>query len=185
MRKLEIGPGKYPLKGFEHMDIVERRCVQHVADAGGKLPFNSNTFGFIYASHVIEHLPWYNSNLIMKEWVRILDHGGEINVWTPNAAKVAQCILDAESGTLTALPPGEKWKYRNKQKNPFRWAAARLFATNVDKGRGNESWHHALFTPRYLSDLMKGSGLINVTPLEKPLGYDHGWTNMGFSGTKP
>ena len=58
-RRLEIGAGGSRAPGFETLDIVGGRNVDYVLDASKRLPFADSTFELIYASHVLEHIPWY------------------------------------------------------------------------------------------------------------------------------
>src|SRR4051794_24034748 len=71
-RRLEIGPGNLRMPGFESLNIVPGAGVDYIADAAKKLPFSDNTFDLIYASHVLEHIPWFKTLEVLKEWVRIL-----------------------------------------------------------------------------------------------------------------
>ena len=62
--------------------------MDYVYDAGKPLPFEDNTFDLVYASHVLEHIPWYKVEEVVKEWVRILKPGGVLEVWVPDGLKI-------------------------------------------------------------------------------------------------
>src|SRR5262245_47155755 len=82
-RKLEIGPGGNRIVGFETLNFMYGPHHDYVADASQKLPFPDGTFSIIYASHVLEHIPWYRSAQVLQEWVRILRSGGTLELWVP------------------------------------------------------------------------------------------------------
>ena len=75
-RKLEVGPGGARVPDFETVDIVPSQQVDYLWDVMKKLPFRENCFEVVYASHVLEHLPWYKTKEVLTEWTRIL-HLGE------------------------------------------------------------------------------------------------------------
>ena len=87
-RRLEIGPGGSGIPGFETLDVVGGRDVDYVSDASKQLPFADSTFRVVYASHVLEHIPWYQIDQVLEEWVRILRSGGRLEAWVPNGLKI-------------------------------------------------------------------------------------------------
>jgi ubiquinone/menaquinone biosynthesis C-methylase UbiE len=105
MRKVEIGPGRKKLRGFESLDAVGRAGVDYAGDARS-LPFPDGSFGLLYASHVIEHLPWYETVDVLKEWHRVLVPGGSLEVWTVDAIKVAKQLISYEETGAWEKPDG-------------------------------------------------------------------------------
>ena len=95
-RYLEIGPGYEVIDGFETINVVSGRNVTYIGNAAKRMPFGDNTFDVVYASHVIEHLPWYQVKLAVREWVRILKPGGALEIWTPHGLRIAKAFVDAE-----------------------------------------------------------------------------------------
>ena len=94
LRRLEIGPGALRIRGFETLNIRAAANVDYVVDATARLPFADGTFHLIYASHVLEHVPWYQLEATLAEWVRILRPGGRLEVWVPNGLRIAQAEID-------------------------------------------------------------------------------------------
>lgn len=81
MKKLNLGCGRSIKDDFVNIDIV---------DFGGNLihdlntfpyPFDENTFDYIYASHVLEHLDSFYKTI--TELSRILKPGGILEVYAP------------------------------------------------------------------------------------------------------
>lgn len=185
-RSLEIGPGEERIAGFETLNIVGGFNVDYVYDAAKKMPFKDNTFEIIYASHILEHVAWYQVRQVLGEWVRILKPNGVIEIWVPDAYKICSVVLDAEQGiNVDLLKDG--WFRFNEKKDPYVWANGRLFTYGDGTGNVNHhNWHRAMFTPKSLIALMKESGLTNVELMQENevRGYSHGWIGLGIRGTK-
>jgi SAM-dependent methyltransferase len=185
-RQLEIGPGQAPIEGFESLNVNWRPDVDYVADAAGRMPFNTATFELVYASHILEHIPWYKTSAALREWARIIKPGGHIELWVPDGLKIAKAFVDAEcSGSADYHKDG--WYKFNPEEDACTWANGRFFSYGDGTGRkDNPNWHLALFSPRYLSKLLESAGFIDVEPLKSAdvRGYDHGWINLGIKGRK-
>lgn len=184
-RKLDIGPGEYPIKGFETLDLIDRGNTTHIVDATKKLPFEDNTFQIIHASHILEHVPWYDVQDVLKEWVRILELGGQLEIWVPDGYKICQAVIDYENDI--PFYHYDNWFYLNPKKDFYLWVAGRMFG----HGKKNEKempmyWHKSFFTPKSLFNCLDQAGLKNIVRMGKKdlRGHNHGWTNLGMKGTK-
>jgi SAM-dependent methyltransferase len=185
MRRLDIGPGKYRLQGFETFDCAPGRGIDHVGDAR-RLPFKDATFDLVHASHVIEHIPWYQSLDVLREWVRVLRPGGALEVWTVNGYKVAKALVDyEETGQWNGptLGPGT-WRHDWITGNPVRYCAGRFFAYGRTDKPGDPNWHKALFTPSYLRRLFGYLALSNVREMDlsEIRAGRHPFVNFGVRG---
>jgi hypothetical protein len=185
-RYLEIGPGQIRLPDFETLNIVGGRQVDYVADAMKRLPFKDHTFDIVYASHVLEHIPWYMVEEVLKEWIRIIKINGRLEIWVPDGLKIASALVDFEKNGAdhTAL---DGWYRFNQRKDPCIWASGRIFTYGDGKGNTYHwNWHRALFTPRYLKEIMTRAGLSDVMEMDQAQvrGNDHGWINLGMMGIK-
>ena len=181
-RRLEIGSNAARIPGFESLNIVPGRHVDYVLNCTRPLPFSTGTFAIIYASHVIEHLPWYSAAEVLTEWVRILTRGGTLEVWVPDALKVCETVVAAEGGHIGTLPDG--WQMRNPTNDIYIWANGRLF---YGANPGYPSWHTAMYTPKSLVRLLESVGLtqVRILPETENSGPNlHGWINLGACGTK-
>ena len=181
-RWLEIGPGWQRQEGFETLDVVGGRHVDYVADASGPLPFEDNMFDLIYANHVLEHIPWYYTEEVLREWVRVLKPGGCLEVWVPDAYKVCKLVIDAEAGLVNDIPDNRC--HYNPRRSPYLWASGRFY---WGANPAYPSWHRSMFTPRHLKNIFEQVGLSQVRqlgPSEVRGGDDHGWGNLGMVGTK-
>ncbi len=183
-RRLEIGPGYPRIDGFETLNVAGTwRQVDYLLDAARPLPFADKTFAIVHASHVLEHLPWYRTAEIVAEWTRIIRPGGRLEIWVPDAAKVAQVLIDIENNQSSECYP-DGWWVRNEQHDPYLWVAGRLF---YGAREDYPSWHQALFTPRYLRQVMEATGLQDIRQMDpkETRSVDHGWLNLGMVGSKP
>lgn len=186
VRLLEIGPGGNRIPGFETLNIVGSEGVDYVWDAASTLPFKDGIFDVVYASHILEHIPWYQTVPVLADWVRVVKLGGQLEIWVPNALKICETLVDFElRGEDHTHKDG--WYRFNPEKDPCKWAAGRVFT--YGDGRGSPcspNWHRALFTPRYLKLVLEAAGLKQVRELDVRAvrGYDHGWINLGMMGVK-
>lgn len=86
-KKLNIGCGKHPMKGYVNLDVVKLPNVDIVHNLDKyPWPFKDNTFEEIYCDNVLEHL----SSIIqpVEEIWRISKNGGKVIVKVPIAPSV-------------------------------------------------------------------------------------------------
>lgn len=81
---LNIGCGRcvYKAPNVVNTDLVANEGVNLVLDLSKTpFPFESESFDFIIANHVLEHVPnWFEC---FKELARVLKPGGRLEVWIP------------------------------------------------------------------------------------------------------
>jgi len=81
---LEIGCGDVPIfTNSLRVDIRKTAAVSIIADARF-LPFKKEIFHHVYSSHTIEHFSHNDVPFVLKEWIRIMKHGGVIEIRCPD-----------------------------------------------------------------------------------------------------
>lgn len=176
MIALEIGPGEKPTDlSWDTMDVIQRPGLTWLHDARSlPLPIPDASYGLVYMSHILEHIPWTQTVAFLKEIRRILIPGGSVEIWVPDLAKLVQAYLEHNTG-------GCKWRKFNKENDPVTWFNGRLFTY----GPEDENWHRAAFDAQYLKRQLRRAGFdAAINRLSKPRGYDHGWINLGMVAYK-
>jgi SAM-dependent methyltransferase len=95
---LDVGPGHniQPHKGQPVIRLDHRLVVRpHVAADVRVLPFKDKVFETVYASHVLEHFHYRETDAILREWLRVLRPGGEFQLFVPN---LEWCLLQLVNG---------------------------------------------------------------------------------------
>lgn len=195
MRCLEIGPGNKSIEGFETFNLQETLRTDgssstHTGDARNMEIFSDETFDIVYASHIIEHVQWYEVEDTIKEWTRILKSGGSLEVWTVDSYKIAKAIVEYEETGIWSGPNIKKeWKTQPVatyiDNDPYKWASGRIMSY-PRSGDYDANLHRAVLTPKYLEQCFKKAGLRNIKrmSLKEVRGTNHGWINMGVRGIK-
>ncbi|MGE0709145.1 MAG: methyltransferase domain-containing protein [Planctomycetota bacterium] len=168
-RKLEIGSVRAgPVgPGFETLDTVPG--ADHRARWGEEpLPFPDGAFSEVYASHVLEHVPWYLTIGALREVQRILAPGGLFEVWVPDLRTIVACYLERRCG--------DGWRKHNPQGDPLLWVNGRLFTY----GPGEENWHRAAFDAEHLAACLTRAGFARVEVTKRRTrGVSHGAIDLG------
>jgi radical SAM superfamily enzyme YgiQ (UPF0313 family)/ubiquinone/menaquinone biosynthesis C-methylase UbiE len=81
--KIEIGCGEAPRPGYLHIDIRQLPGVDIVAPAWD-LPFDNSSVSAVYSRHVLEHFVKADGEKALREWLRVLQPGGELHLIVPN-----------------------------------------------------------------------------------------------------
>ena len=83
--KLHLGCGREIREGWVNLDMLDLPGVDVVRDVLRGLPFNDETFEFIFSSNVLEHIPQSESIWIMNEIWRVTKFGGQFHCILPTA----------------------------------------------------------------------------------------------------
>ncbi len=184
--KLEIGPGTERIPGFCTINIEKSPITDYIANISHGFPFPDNSFAVVYASHIFEHLVWYKQDEIMSDLFRIVKPGGHVDIWVPNALKIAKAFVDAEERGSRDFE-NDGWYKFNPEHDPSIWFNGRIFSYGDGFGTpGHFQFHSTAFSPRLLKEKLLKAGFANVEelPHSEILGHDHGWINLGMRAYK-
>lgn len=156
-RILEIGPASkpqayalWPDNEVEYFDLPADVCgwnykdadffddkVIHRGNAKDLSEFLPYKFDIIFASHVLEHFPWWDTERILTDWVSCLNPGGALHI----------------------LVPALEWTAEEALKD----APSKAIMPHTHGGIAYEGdVHMASFTMRYLRARMEGVGLAVI-----------------------
>lgn len=178
MKMLEIGPTPNTKIGddWDTMDIVDDYNPTYVHDIKEPMiMIPNNTYDIVYASHIMEHVPWYKSDEVFRELHRILKPKGTLEIWVPDFGKIIEVYHTQK------MP--DNWRMMNSEHNPMKWVLGRLFAYDRN-GTNDHNFHRNAFDKDSLEKAFKSNGFKNTKLLDKTRTVDHGWVNLGMVGEK-
>jgi predicted SAM-dependent methyltransferase len=82
--KLHLGCGRRHLPGFIHVDLADLPHIDHQSDLRTLPMFKDETADLIYACHVIEYFDRVEVVDVLREWHRVLKHGGVLRLAVPD-----------------------------------------------------------------------------------------------------
>lgn len=88
---------------------INNQKVIFEAQTGSKLAYPDNTFDRVVATHVLEHI--YQPHLALKEWRRVLKHGGVISILIPTDPGIAWRLGRHLGPRKNAIAQGIKYDY--------------------------------------------------------------------------
>jgi predicted SAM-dependent methyltransferase len=97
---LQIGAGRHHLGGWLTTDLVPREFHTVYLDASKRFPFRDETFDYIVAEHIIEHLTYGDAIKMLKECHRVLVGAGILRVSTPDIHLLCQLMSPPLTGVL-------------------------------------------------------------------------------------
>jgi len=175
VKKLEIGPGKFPIGGnWDVLDYVDGPNVDFVAKWGYEpLPFAEATWDYVYASHVLEHIPWNMAKGALQELFRILKPSGRLELHVPDFD-----IFIREYYLKKQGQPGWFPHY-------MQWLNCRTFGRDV-RTYDAAAHHVAIYNREYLYWLLKQIGFVGMTEAPPPKGPEkHTGIDLAVLARKP
>lgn len=177
--KLELGSGYSPTPGFYHLDLNPH--VPHLDRIGPAVPLTWCPDDYceeIRAVDVLEHLPYRQTDEALREWARVLEHGGRLYVQVPDAELIMRWYVEEPERLLERLPDdvphtregGAAWRLLGGQDDD-------ICARQGDDWRWNA--HYALFSADSISGALIDAGLC-VESIET-----NGHPNLCCWATKP
>lgn len=98
--KLHLGCGSVHLKGYVNVDIQKwHKSVDVMADARNLKMYKTGSVTHIFTHALLEHLPPWDTMKTLKEWHRVLQPSGTIQVEVPDLQRIFEDWL--VKGTLS------------------------------------------------------------------------------------
>lgn len=142
IRRLHIG-GQVKSEGWEVLNALPAPYVDHVCNANNLSQFADNTFGEIYASHVVEHLDYTGElTATLREWNRVLQPGGRIFISVPDLDTLAELILSKDK-----LSVSERF-----------FVMRMIFGGHIDK----YDYHVVGLNEDFLTEFLTTAGFVNI-----------------------
>lgn len=92
MKLLNAGCGTHYANGWTNVDVWEgeNTTPDVKVNPGEPYPFEDNTFDAVYLGHVLEHIPWPEVPVFLKDIQRVAKPGASIMVVGPDIFKTIQ-----------------------------------------------------------------------------------------------
>jgi SAM-dependent methyltransferase len=170
-RILEIGPGTTNGRSiiFPQADTVDGKVGQPTASVlwgQEKFPFEDNTYDLVFASHVLEHVPWYRIDAALREVHRVLKPKGEVEIYVPDFGYIVSCYLNKRCG--------DNWRVFNPDNDWMTWVNGRIFTYGEDAvellsaERPIPQTHHkTVFDSEFLLKCLRKAGFAGVLRLNR------------------
>jgi predicted SAM-dependent methyltransferase len=154
VRKLQLGAGQNIMEGWLSTDLSPRQKGALYLDVRKRFPFENETFNYILAEHLIEHLTYKGGLSLLRECLRVLKPGGKIRVATPD--------LDIVLGLRT-------YKKTDLQQRYIKWHIDNCLPeigiykdifviNNAFNGFG----HHFIYDQEILQSSLKEAGFVDI-----------------------
>lgn len=161
---LDIGSGEYG-PHFQDYDIVrldnDPAAEPDILADAKQLPIDDLSFDYVYASHVLEHFSFKWVKNVLKEWIRVLKIGGELQITVPNLEWAAERILKGKDGK-------EQLSSYDSERSMFMFFSAQ-------KDGGAVDFHKNGFTPASLHGLLNSIDTLTDIRIETSDGIISNW----------
>ncbi len=104
------------IPGFTHVDVLDAPHIDHQCSVDDFSIFADNSFGLVYASHVLEHFGRHEVQPVLNEWFRIAAPGGTLRLAVPDFEAVVKLysqegLRDGKSGLVGLVCGGQRNEY--------------------------------------------------------------------------
>jgi predicted SAM-dependent methyltransferase len=96
-RKVEVGSGWAPQRGYVHIDVDPAAPDIDLTARGTRLPIPDAWATHLLSIHMIEHVLPGQLEATFAEWKRVLMPGGSLSVHTPNGSSLSTALMRPET----------------------------------------------------------------------------------------
>lgn len=102
MIKLNLGSGSDYMEGWINVDLYTGHTTDERFDVK-QLPYQDNSVDEIKAFHIIEHFPWTEGLVAIREWYRVLKPNGRLWLETPDLLESCKEYVNGDEYTRDEL----------------------------------------------------------------------------------
>lgn len=167
-KKLQLGCGRNWLEGWLNSDYFPRTSDILQLDVTVALPFEDDTFDYIFSEHVIEHISYPKGVYMLEECFRVLKPGGVLRVGTPDLAFLVNLYREDEtSGHARTQMEQEFLEYFLANEIKDRETNAPVDFDTYLINKFVRAWgHEFIYDEKSLRYIMKTLGFADITRCE-------------------
>jgi predicted SAM-dependent methyltransferase len=159
VRKLQIGAGDNSKPDWLNTDI-EPQSGQSYLDAGKPFPLPDRSFKYVYSEQVIEHLPYEQGLVMLKESYRVLAPGGAVRLATPNLTKFIALFQESKTPEMR--------DYLEAKLRWHKWPRTPDLECYILNRQLREWGHQFVYTPKMMRASLAAAGFSQIK--EFPVG---------------
>lgn len=158
--KIHIGCGHINLAGWINIDARHMPHVHIVSNDVELNEFSDSSIGEIYLSHMLEHIPFNEVDILLRKFYQKLASNGVLRISVPSFESIIKIYISNECNIETikyALMGGQDYEF---------------------------NFHRSVFDSRSLAKMMISAGFSHIDKwtTEEVFGVDIGdWSNKTFS----
>lgn len=153
MPALILGAGSQLRAGWLASDLAPTKAEIIPIDATQPLPFADDSFAYVFAEHMIEHIDYSDGRNLMREIHRVLRPGGVIRIATPDLARCASLVVGPLDATAQAYVDWSNQTFGEHVNNRPSFVFNRLVRW----------WgHRFIYDQPTLVELMAGAGCVAI-----------------------
>ncbi len=153
---LQIGAGTHQLAGWLKTDLNPDLKTVYM-DATKRFPFANDTFDYIVAEHIIEHILYKDALNMLRECYRVLKNDGVVRISTPNIELTYQ-LMHRDRPLTSTLERYVSWSNRT-----FTDTDNLDSAIHVVNRLQHEWGHQFLYDADTLAASLRQSGFAKIT----------------------
>lgn len=111
--------------------------MDYVTSADKLNMFENSSVDLVYACHILEHFSRNQIDKVLREWYRVLKHGGILRIAVPDFEKLVEVYLSTNDLKL-------------------------ILGLLVGRQDYPENTHYTIFDYSYLSEILTEVGFINI-----------------------
>jgi len=175
-RRLNIGAGEWPLRGYTNLDAQPIPGIDLVATVP-PIPYADASLDEIYCGHVLEHYDYEGGQALLAECWRVLAPGGKLGVVVPDTREIVTRWLRGDRDMVQG-PPGYWWPVADLDS-----VCALFLYSTIQPSR-----HQWSYEPATLARAVERVGFVITGPID---GYTDprisvgAWYQTGWDCYKP
>jgi len=134
---VNLGCGVNTGKEFVNVDTAIYPNIHYVADIRKLNMFTNESVDFLYASHVVEHIPRGQLKEVLREWRRVLKTGGIFRMGVPDLDRLIE-VYRLSNNNVSAV------------------------VNQIMGAEGGYDDHHSLWNLSYAKELLEEVGFTNI-----------------------
>ncbi len=132
--RLNWGSGPQAVAGWINADVIEGQGIEIVGDIRNGLPLDSESVDYIFSSHALQQLPFFDVRTALHELRRVLKTGGVLRLGLPDLDRAIDALRRGD-GDYFYVPDSDARTVSGKFVVQMTWYGSSPMLFNYENAR--------------------------------------------------